>query len=153
MRRHDRQMNDPQTEELLRRGNWGVLSMNGAGGHPYGVPMNYAYAGAAIYLHCAREGKKLTLIRADGRVSFCVVGQAEPLPDAFSTRYSSAMVFGRICEVDDEEEKRKALAALVEKHGAGGEYIEKGRRYADEALRETVVLRIDIEHVTGKARR
>jgi len=146
-------MDRPETEELLRQGKYGVLSMNGTGGHPYGVPMSYVYTGAGIYLHGAREGQKLSHIRKDNMVSFCVVGEAEPLPDAFSMKYASVVVFGRVYEVGDDGEKRRALAALVEKYAGGGEYMEKGRRYADDALSKTVVLRLDIEHVTGKARR
>lgn len=141
-----------ETEELLRKGLYGVLSMNGTGGHAYGVPMNYVYTTGRIYLHCAPEGRKLAHVRNDNRVAFCVVGEAEPLPDRFSTKYTSAMVFGRIREVGERQEKLDALVALIEKYGTTEEYVEKGRIYAAGSVQTTVVLRIDIDHMSGKFR-
>ena len=82
-----------------------------------------------------------------------LVGKAEPLPDAFSMKYTSVIAFGRVFEVGDDGEKRKALVALVEKYASSREYIEKGRQYADDSLHGTTVLRLNIEHLAGKARR
>jgi hypothetical protein len=45
----------------------------------------------------------------------------------------------------------KALVALVEKYSS--EYLEKGKEYAANSIDKTVVIRIDIERITGKARR
>ncbi|MDA8333633.1 MAG: pyridoxamine 5'-phosphate oxidase family protein [Peptococcaceae bacterium] len=151
MRRLDRQMSQAETEDLLRACHYGVLSMNNTDGCPYGVPLSYIYTDGRIYLHCAPEGKKLAHIRHDDKVSFCVVGEAEPLPDKFSMRYTSAIVFGTVSEVDEHREKEKALVALIDKYGTTDEYREKGRVYAAESLRTTVVLRLDIDHLTGKA--
>ena len=80
MRRQDRALIRPEIEEILVNGMFGVLSMNGKDDYAYGVPLSYVYLKNVIYVHCALEGKKLTHIRQDNRVSFCVVGEAEPLP-------------------------------------------------------------------------
>ena len=37
---------------------------------PYLVPVNFGYRDKAIYIHCAREGKKLDLARKNDRVVF-----------------------------------------------------------------------------------
>ncbi|HUW64405.1 MAG TPA: pyridoxamine 5'-phosphate oxidase family protein [Spirochaetia bacterium] len=153
MRRRDREMDRPETDELLLKGKYGILSMNGENDYAYGVPMSYVYTGKSIYLHCALEGKKLVHLRNDNKVTFCVVAEADPLPNEFSMKYRSAIVFGHVSEVDDDGEKRTALVALVEKYATSEEYVAKGRIYATDALHKTVVLRIDIEHISGKARR
>jgi uncharacterized protein len=36
---------------------------------------------------------------------FCVVGRTQILPDEFSTKYESVIVFGRAIEVSDDEKK------------------------------------------------
>ncbi len=151
MRRKDRELNRTETEKILAKGTYGVLSMNGANDYAYGAPLSYVYTGNNIYLHCALEGRKITSIRNDNRVSFCVVGEAVPLVDQFSMRYESAIVFGKAYEVD-QEEKLKALVLFVEKYSTG-EHFEKGKAYALSSLHKTTVVRVDIEHVSGKARR
>ena len=151
MRQQKRQLSRPEAEEILAQGTYGVLSLNGGDGYPYGVPLSYVYLGNSIYLHCAREGRKLSHIRRDPRVSFCVVGEAYPLPDKFSMQYRSAMAFGQASEVKDEE-KLPVLLAFLEKYSTA-EYLEKGREYAVKSLEKTMVIRIEIEHLTGKARK
>ncbi len=157
LRRQDRGLNRLETEEILANGLFGVLSMNGGDDYAYGVPFSYVYLPNKIYLHCALEGKKLRHIRRDNRVSFCVVQGAEPIfesPDTFSMKYKSAMVFGKICEVDNDQEKLQGLIALVEKYYRDDpERLERGRVKAANSLGRTAVLRIDIDHLTGKVRR
>ncbi len=154
LRRHDRGLTRPEAEEILAAGSFGFLSMNGGDDYAYGVPFSYVYLQNNIYLHCALEGKKLRHIRRDNRVSFCVVQEAEPLPDEFSMKYKSAMAFGKIYEVDNDQEKLQGLIALVEKYYRDDpEHVERGRVKAANSLDKTAVLRIDIDHLTGKVRR
>ena len=126
------------------------MSMVGVSGYGYGVPLSYAYTGDALYCHCALEGEKIENLRRNNGISFCVVKEAAPLPDRFSMRYESAIVSGRAREVEGEE-KLNALLALVGKYCA--EFAEKGREYALASLDKTLVMAIDIEQVTGKARK
>ena len=93
MRRQERELDNAGIEAVLLEGKYGVLSLNG-GDYPYGVPLNYAVDGDNIYLHMAREGLKLELLHKSPKVSFCVVSQAEPVPESFSMIYKSAIVFG-----------------------------------------------------------
>ena len=150
IRRQDRKLSNADTDEVLLKGNYGVLSMIGESGYAYGVPLSYVYMDNGIYLHCALEGQKLSHIRNNNRVSFCVVGEANPLPDQFSMKYKSAIIFGKAREINGEE-KLRALIGLVKKYS--GEYLEKGKEYAANSIDKTVVIRIDIERITGKARR
>jgi nitroimidazol reductase NimA-like FMN-containing flavoprotein (pyridoxamine 5'-phosphate oxidase superfamily) len=152
MRRQDRELTPSETEDILTQGSYGVLSINGGDDYAYGVPLSYVYQGAIIYFHCALEGKKLTRIRQDNRVSFCVVGEAIPMTDKYSMRYKSIIAFGRVREVDGEE-KMAALLALVAKYACDQEYLAKGKEHAVNNLAKTVVLRMDLERLSGKARR
>jgi nitroimidazol reductase NimA-like FMN-containing flavoprotein (pyridoxamine 5'-phosphate oxidase superfamily) len=129
IRRQDRVLSRPEAEEILTNGMFGVLAMNGGDDYPYGIPFSYVYLGNSIYLHCALEGKKLNHIRRDNRVSFCVVEGAEPLPNKFSMKYKSALVFGKIYAVDKDDEKLKGLIALVEKYYRDDpEHIARGKK-------------------------
>jgi nitroimidazol reductase NimA-like FMN-containing flavoprotein (pyridoxamine 5'-phosphate oxidase superfamily) len=152
MRREDRELSPEETKEILLKGLYGVLSMNGADSYGYGVPLSYVYTGNSLYFHCAWEGKKLAHLRRDNKVSFCVVAEAIPMTEKFSMRYKSVMAFGKIHEVDGQE-KLPALLALVDKYACDDAYRERGQDHAVNALAKTAVLRMDIDRLTGKARR
>jgi len=152
LRRQDRILTPEETNEILANGLYGVLSLNGdeSNDYAYGVPLSYVYDGNCIYLHCAVEGQKLTQLRNNNKVSFCVVGSAVPMPEKFGMSYASAMVFGTANEVTAEE-KLQFLLAFVEKYSS--EYREKGKEYAVNSQHKTVGIRIDIDHISGKARK
>lgn len=147
MKRKEKQLTSEETDRLLQIGVFGVLSLAGPGGVPYGVPLNYVYYNGSIYFHCAVEGLKLDLINENSQVSFCVVVDAVVIPERFSTRYSSVILSGRALEVFDQE-KRRSLTALLEKYSPG--HLEEGIQYLEKAWGRTKVYRIDIEDCTGK---
>ncbi|ALC17385.1 MFS transporter [Desulfuromonas soudanensis] len=136
-------------EDLLVRGEYGVLSTVGADGQPYGVPLNYVYQNGCIYFHSALEGHKLDNMAENPKVSFCVVGRTRILPDRFATDYESVVAFGVASEVW-EGERQSALLGLLEKYSPA--YIEEGKRYIDQKEKVTRVMKIEIDHISGKAR-
>lgn len=148
MRRANKAITREAAAELLHKCEYGTLSTIGSDGYPYGVPLNYACRDDALYFHCATEGHKLDNIEKNSKVSFCVVGDAKVIPEKFSTRYESVIVFGRANIVTDDNEKRAALFALIEKYAP--DYTESGKKYISNDFNKTKVVRIDIEHITGK---
>ncbi|MEA1960742.1 MAG: pyridoxamine 5'-phosphate oxidase family protein [Bacillota bacterium] len=148
MRRQERQLGTPEGIDVLEKGEYGVLSTLDSEGNPYGVPLNYVYSDECIYFHCALEGQKIDNIKNDSRVSFCVVGNTQVVPEKFTSHYVSVIIFGKAAEMH-EEEKENALMALIEKYSS--DYIGAGRQYAKKALKKTGVYKIKIEHFTAKA--
>ena len=153
MRRKDRLLTPAEATKILAEGTVGILSLNGRdeNDYAYGVPVGYAVDGNRIYIHCAPVGEKIDRIHANNRVSFCVVGAVDVLADEFATNYASAIAFGQVTEVDDEDEKRKALLAFLDKYSA--DFVESGKQYIAKFNAQTKVLRIDVEKITGKARK
>jgi uncharacterized protein len=150
MRRKDRQTTEQEARQLLSCGEYGVLSTVGSDGQPYGVPLNYAYRELCIYFHCATTGHKLENLADNQRAAFCVVGKTKVLPDKYSTEYESAIAFGRISEVQGSE-KARALLWLLEKYSP--EDLDAGKQYIGQKGDATKVMKMDIEHLSGKARR
>jgi len=86
IRRQDRLLPESKALELLRSGEYGVMSMCCDDSAAYGVPVNYVWDGRqAIYIHCAATGKKLKCIDRNNLVSFCVVGNTKVIPSRFAT--------------------------------------------------------------------
>ena len=150
MRRRDRELDEKAARAILERGAYGVLSTVAADGAPYGVPVSYCLLGGAIYLHSAREGRKLDHLAREPRVSFCVVGATEVLPADFGTLYESCVVEGVAREAIGDE-KQAALEGLLAKYSP--DHVGEGLRYIDALRDETRVFRIDVVALTGKARR
>ena len=149
MRRKDRALPRDDALALLRQAEYGVLSSVTPGGQPYGVPLNFCILDGAIYFHSAIEGEKLDNIAANSRVSFCVVGDTEVLPEEFGTRYRSAIVCGAAEEVFADE-KLRGLQGLLAKYSA--QFMEQGLDYIEKVSSKVRVFRIRIETITGKAR-
>ncbi|MDR2848047.1 MAG: GNAT family N-acetyltransferase [Bacteroidales bacterium] len=150
MRRHDRELDTEKAKELLRNGSYGFLSMCAVNGYGYGVPVNYVLTGDSIYFHCAQGGFKLENIRHNNRVSFCVVSSEQVCPERFTTAYESAMVFGRVVAELPDEEKATAMELLVRKYCP--EQAPAWQEHIQKSFHITGVLRLDVEHLTGKKR-
>lgn len=150
MRKKEREIKNDEIIEILNNNSYGILSTLCDNGYPYGVPISYVYTNDSVYFHCATEGEKLDNINNNNRVSFCVVGETCVLPDKFSTKYESVIIFGRASEVFDDE-KNAVLLEVLNKYSS--EYIEKGRVYIEKASERTRVYKINIDNITGKARR
>jgi nitroimidazol reductase NimA-like FMN-containing flavoprotein (pyridoxamine 5'-phosphate oxidase superfamily) len=150
VRRIDRESGTHEAVELLSNCEYGVLSTVGNDGQPYGVPLSYTYKNNCIYFHCALVGHKTENIGNNPKVSFCVVGSTTVLPEKFATEYESAVAFGIASEVFGAE-RYNALLLLLEKYAP--EFIEEGKKYIDQKNQATKVFKIEIDHISGKARR
>lgn len=150
MRKKEREVDTAQAKEILERCEYGILSTVGENGYAYGVPLSYVYIDNTIYFHCAVEGQKLDNLKINDKVSFCVIGQTCILPDKFSTKYESVIVFGRAKEAFGAE-KKKALIEIINKYSP--DYMNNGLEYIQKADERVKVIKISIEHMTGKARR
>lgn len=151
MRREEREIRDQaeilaiMKEALVCR-----LGFSDAG-TPYVVPMNFGLGENCIYLHCARAGRKLDIIRKNDKVCFEMDLLREltqgPTACGWGARYESIIGFGRAALVENPYEKRAALDRIMDHYGAQGPFF-----YPDDILAKTEVIRITIESVTGKRR-
>lgn len=158
MRRINQQLPEPVVSAILKQGAYGVLSVQGDDGYPYGVPLNYVISGQingktdgclSLYFHCAKSGHKLDGLKRSEKVSFCIVNDDEVLPEEFTTAYASVIVFGRAVVVDQEEERLWALRLISERFSPG--YKEAGEEAIKKYQNAVEIVRLDVESVTGKA--
>jgi len=150
LRRHERQVAESEAFDILRKGEYGILSMCSSSNEGYGVPLNFVLVGNDIYFHCAPEGSKLRFLKENKKASFCVVGKTVLLPSKFGTIYESTIASGTATEVDGEE-KQEALIQITTKYSA--DYIEEGKDYIKRYFDRVKVIKLSIESLTGKARK
>ena len=155
MRRKDREITDETAiRAILDKAQVLHLAMID-GDRPYVVPLHYGYSlidgRLTLYLHSAKEGRKLDVLQKNGRVAFVLETDLAPIsggdiPCKYGAAYASVMGEGRATILTDPVEKTDALTMLMK--------TQTGRNfYITEAMTDTVaVLRIDVEAFTGKAR-
>jgi nitroimidazol reductase NimA-like FMN-containing flavoprotein (pyridoxamine 5'-phosphate oxidase superfamily) len=148
MRRNEREVRDEkQIRDIFEQGL--ICRLGLFDGHfPYIVPMSYGYRNGRIYFHCAREGRKVDILKSNDRV--CVEVDIDTrvvrgeTPCRWTAKYRSVIGFGRARIIDDEKEKKDGLDVIMAHYGgSGGEYDEK-------SLRLTSVIEVVLENVTGK---
>ena len=115
---------------------------------PYVVPVHFGYDDRCLYFHSAPEGKKIDILKRNDRICFEIDLAVELVrgktPCEWDAKYRSLIGFGRAFLVTDPPEKRKALDAIV------AHYHAAPHNYSDEELGKVVVVRIEIEEMTGK---
>lgn len=149
MRRKDKKLKIEESKDILTKGEYGVFSSVNSDGYAYGVPLNYVYNENVIYFHCAREGLKLDNIKHNEKTSFCVVGDTKVIPEEFSTLFESVICFGKAEIIDDEKERMEAFLHFVKKYS--GDFLDKGDEYIMKDAPKAIIVRINIEHISGKA--
>lgn len=151
MRRKDRQLTEEEAIEILRNGEWGVLSTLCQDGYPYGTPISYVYEDGKIYFHgTSAAGLKSDNIERHPQACFTVVGKTELLPSQFGTKYESAIVFGTVKKSTDTI---GVLQKLVAKYSA--DFTESGEKFSRSvaAAGRVAVYEMTVEQITGKGRR
>lgn len=152
MRRKDREITElSKIEDILARARVVHLGLSDDG-MPYVVPMHYGYTlengRLTLYLHSAREGRKLDVLRANANV-FVEIDADEaliPKPDAcgYSASFSCVMGSGKATLVEDAAEKCKGLSILMR--------TQTGRAFSvtEEMAQSVCVIRVDVDAFTAK---
>ena len=134
--------------QLLETEKRGVLSVNGDGGYPYGMPMNHLFLGGILYFHCGREvGHRLDALRRDGRASFCLYDGGYREAGKWPLHIRSVIVFGRIEIVEDPARVVTVAEALCRKFTEDEAYI---RAEIETHAARTLLLAMTPEHICGK---
>ena len=153
MRRNDREVTSHEwMMEVLDRGESIELAMAGKDGWPYVVPLNYGFGDDFIIIHCAKEGKKIDLLKENDKVAFNITVDEEIIrneedPTKFTMKYKSVSGRGIAEFIEDNKAKREALEIMMEHYrGPKGPITE-------EKLSVTAVIKIRITEMTGKVNR
>ncbi len=151
VRRQDRLLPEARALELLKTGEYGVLSMCCTDGGSYGIPLNFVWNGeASIYIHCAPVGRKLKCLDANPSVSFCIVGKTHVISNQFTTEYESLVLECHAHRGLPDEERREALMLFLKKYSP--DHVATGEKYAEKAFDRTDIIRLDVRQWSGKSK-
>lgn len=138
-----------ESMKILEEAEYGIVSTISKDGYPYGFPMSHVVLDGNIYFHGSIVGHKLENIIYNDKVCFTVVGRTELLPEKLDTNYESVIVFGKATQVEGRE-KIDVLIELLKKYSK--DFIAEGKLSIEEEKDITAVIKISIDHITGKIR-
>ena len=154
MTRRERQITDMQ-EIIKILDNSKVLHLGIIDGdEPYVVPMNYGYTldgdKLTLWLHGARQGRKMDAMRANPKVFFEMEYGIEPFEGEVACKYgiSYSSVMGRgVAEIIDDVDVKKAALKFLMKTQTGKDFD-----FEDKMASVVGVIRIDVLEYTAKHR-
>lgn len=148
MRRKDKEVRDlEEMEDILREAQVIRVAMCDDG-TPYCVPMIFGYCDGKIYLHSAREGRKLSILKVRNTVCFEADVEVQLIraakPCDWTMKYRSVIGLAEASFITEREEKRRALCCIVRHYS--GETCE----FSDEELEKVEVIRLDVREMRAK---
>lgn len=149
MRRTRQQLSDEETAGMLDAATSGVLALVGPDGYPYAVPLSFVHERGSIFFHSAAAGHKLDAIGHSEKASFCVIAEDDVVPSKLTTRYRSAIVFGVIRVLGDDERRLHALRLIAAKYSP--DHLADAEADITRDWNRVCVLELAIEEMTGKA--
>ena len=152
MRRKDREVTErSEIAMILDMCKTACIAMADEEG-PYVVPLSYGYEWKGdcleLYFHCAKEGKKLEILKRDNRVCFTVFSEGELLQEENPCNsgycFSSVTGNGRVEFIEDAGEKGYALQKMFA-HQTG-----RMAAFTEGQIKSVCVFKIISRDYTGK---
>ena len=115
---------------------------------PYVIPINFGYERNVLYFHGNLKGRKVDLIKKNNLVCFGMEVDLElkkaEQPCDWAMKYKSVIGVGKASILQNDEQKVHALNLITER------YAGIVPSFPNEKLEKTLVVKIDIESMTGK---
>ena len=140
-------------EQILCAETAGHLAMS-HDGELYLVPLNYTYVDGRILFHCALEGRKLDMIRANPNVCFEVSRQeGQPAPHAgelCDAPFESVICWGTARVIEDVQERQRILHEFQARYAKYGQAREP---ISLERAEKCGAVEITVTRMTGRRRK
>lgn len=149
MRRIEKQNNTKEFfDYVFEKADYFCLALTPAGSndlYPYALFLDFVREDNIIYFHCANEGHKLELLKANNHVAFTLAVDIKVDQEKATGRYKSICGTGIAHFVEDIEEKRHVLQLFANK------FQTQCFRPGNARLFErTQIVAIEIQAMTGK---
>ena len=149
MRRRDKEITDRKAiEDIIL--NAAVCKLAMCDSHqPYIVPLCFGFKDNTLYFHSAPEGKKIDMLKKNPNVCFELDIFTQVIKSAkackWGMKYKSVIGYGKASFITDDDLKRQAFDIIMNQY-ANGSFA-----YEDARISSIVIIKVDIESMTGKA--
>jgi nitroimidazol reductase NimA-like FMN-containing flavoprotein (pyridoxamine 5'-phosphate oxidase superfamily) len=116
---------------------------------PYIVPVHYGYSDNALYIHCAKEGRKIDIIKKNNTVCFEIEHDVRIVSAdtacRWTTLYTSIIGYGTAAIITDTAMVVDALNVIMKQQSGHGTW-----NYNERDLGRVAVIKISIETLSCK---
>jgi nitroimidazol reductase NimA-like FMN-containing flavoprotein (pyridoxamine 5'-phosphate oxidase superfamily) len=149
MRRTDKEIRSREEIDEIIRGSHVCRLAMAMDNMPYIVPVSFGYDGESIYLHTAREGKKISYFKNNNNICFEFERNVKLFGDPdtackWTFSYESVIGFGKIYELESLEQREIGLNKIMSQY-SGKEWV-----FGEDKLKNIRVWKIEITSMTGK---
>ena len=148
MRRKERKMTEEAVIELIENENVLRLGLS-VDNRPYVVPLNYGFKNKTFYIHCAREGRKLDMIRENSLVCVEVEGSNEivkgEIACQYTTKFSSVIGYGQAVILENVDEIKDGLDVLM------AQFSDETFTYNEKLLSRIAIIKVEMSELSGKS--
>ena len=149
MRRTDREIVSREEMDEIIRGSQVCRIALALDNKPYIVPVSFGYDGKSIYLHTAKEGKKIIYFKNNNNICFEFERNVELFKDHINACkwtffYESVIGYGNIYELESLKQRENGMNKIMSQY-SGKEWI-----IGEDKLDNIRVWKIKINSITGK---
>lgn len=118
---------------------------------PYVLAMNFGYKDQTVWLHCAKEGKKIDILKRNNKVCLefdtdhKLFARHEHVACSWRFAYRSVLVHGNAILIDNYDDKIKALNVFMKN------YSDREFEYSKPAVDNILIIKIPVESITGRS--
>ena len=116
---------------------------------PYILPLNFGYKDNVFYIHSAKEGKKIDIIKKNNNVAFEIDIEnkliTNELACKFTMDYKSILGNGKAIIIDNEEEKVEGLNIIMNQYSNNKKF-----NFEKKIVDKIYIIKILINEISGK---
>jgi nitroimidazol reductase NimA-like FMN-containing flavoprotein (pyridoxamine 5'-phosphate oxidase superfamily) len=151
MRRKEKEIkNRREIIAILEQAKYITIAMCRAN-EPYLVTLSHGYDRAknCIYFHCAKEGKKIDILKENSLVWGQALIDRGYVQNACDHLYATTHFRGKVTFLENKQEKRHALEVMIKILEDDPKEV-MGTQLGEDSVVKVQIGRIDIEYMSGK---
>jgi hypothetical protein len=151
IRRKDKAItNAEEMKEILTTAKYVTVAMC-RDDEPYLVTLSHGYDEErhCIYFHCAKEGKKVEILKANNLVWGQALVDDGYVQGACTHLYATTHFRGKVTFIEDMNEKEHALHLMIESLDDNPKKIIE-KLFSSTSIQKVTIGRIDIDYISGK---
>jgi len=139
-----------EIESIINKCEVCYVSMVDKDNMPYVVPFNFGYKDNYIYLHSAKEGKKLNILKNNANVCIAfstdhkLAFQNENVACSYGMKFRSVLIYGKAEFIEEYNEKVNVMNIIMS-HYTSHEFT-----YSEPAVKNVETFKVAITEITGK---
>ena len=153
MQKKDREILDKRIlSEILKNGKFSTISMC-RNDEPYIVTLSYGFDEIknCLYFHSAQKGLKIEYLKENQKVCGTILEDLGYVKSACSHKYRSIVFWGDMTFIDNLDEKKHAFDIMLKHLEDNPSKLKKRFFKSEESYKNTCLLKLDINLITGKA--